>query len=107
MKYPLRGVDTQPVWLHHPRFQRKNNKILDNIEIIFLCNRIIKNIILNYIPYEIIIRDDWDRPWINNRIKKLINDTFQRYLHGNKGPKLVNKVKFLHDELKSLIEAEK
>ena len=95
------------VWLHHPRFQRKSNKILNNIEIVFLCNRIIKNILLNYIPYEIIICDDWDPPWINNRIKELINDTFQCYLHSNNGPKLVNKVKLLHNELKSLIEANK
>ena len=54
--------------------------------------------------------DDRDPPWINNRVKEIIyekNDTFQCYLHGNKDPKLFNKVKYLQNELKSLIEANK
>ena len=42
-----------------------------------------KNILSNYIPHEIINCDDQDPPWINNRVKELINekqDTFQCYL---------------------------
>ena len=35
------------------------------------------------------------------------NDTFQCYLHSNKDPKLFNKVEYLQNELKSLIEANK
>ena len=62
----------------------------------------LKNNISNYIPHEIIICDD--------RVKELINeknDTFQCYLHSNKDPKLFNKVEYLQNELKSLIEANK
>ena len=33
-----------------------------------------KNIVSNYIPHETIICNDRDPPWINNNIKKLIND---------------------------------
>ena len=75
---------------------------------VFLFNRTIKNILSNYIPHEIIICDDRDPPWINNKVKELINeknDTFQCYLHSNKDPKLFNKVEYLQNELKSLIEA--
>ena len=35
------------------------------------------------------------------------NDTFQCYLHSNKDPKLFNKVEYLQNELKSLIEVNK
>ena len=58
---------------------------------VFLYKRTIRNILSNYIPLEIIICDDRDPPWIDNRVKKLINekiDTFQSYLHINKDPKL-------------------
>ena len=77
---------------------------------VFLFNRTIKNILSNYIPHEIIICDDRDPPWINNRVKELINeknDTFQCSLHSNKDPKLFSKVEYLQNELKSLIEANK
>ena len=77
---------------------------------VFLFNRTIKNILSNYIPHEIIIYDDRDPPWIHNRVKELINeksDTFQCYLHSNKDPNLFNKVEYLQNELKSLIEANK
>ena len=85
-------------------------KNLDVNEMVFLFNRTIKNILSNYIPHEIIICDDRDPPWINNKVKELINeknDTFQCYLHSNKDPKLFNKVEYLQNELKSLIEANK
>ena len=77
---------------------------------VFLFNRTTKNILSNYIPHEIIICDDTDPPWTNNRVKELINekdDTFQFYLHSNKNPKLFNKVEYIQNELKSLIEANK
>ena len=38
----------------------------------FLFNRTIKNILSNYIPHEIIICDDRDPPWNNNRVKELM-----------------------------------
>ena len=48
--------------------------------------------------------------WIENTVKEPINEknnTFQYYLHSNKDPKLFNKVGYLQNELKSLIEANK
>ena len=54
--------------------------------------------------------DDRVPPWINNRVKEIINeknDTFRCYLHSNKDPKLFNKVEYLQNKLKSLIEANK
>ena len=75
-----------------------------------LIKLIMINYLSNYIPDEIIICDDRDPPWINNRVKELINeknDTFQCSLHSNKDPKLFSKVEYLQNELKSLIEANK
>ena len=75
-----------------------------------LFSRTIRNILSNYIPHEIIICDDRDPTWINNRVKELINEkdyTFQCYLHSNKDPELFNKVENLQNKLKSLIKADK
>ena len=85
-------------------------KYLEVNEMVFLFNRTIKKILSSYLPHEIIICDDRDPPWINNRVKEKINeknDTFQCYLHSNKDPKLFNKIEYLQNELKSLIEANK
>ena len=43
-------------------------------EKVYLFNKTIKNIVSNYISHETIICNDKDPPWINNNIKKLIND---------------------------------
>ena len=45
---------------------------LDINEIVSVCNTIVVNIMANFIAHEIIICDDWDPLWINNRITKLI-----------------------------------
>ena len=39
-------------------------------EMVSVFNTTIKNIMANFIPYETIICDDRDPPWINNKIKK-------------------------------------
>ena len=59
---------------------------LDINEMVSVCNTTIKNIMANFIPYEIIICDDRDPPWINNRIKKLIyerNSLYKDYRKNN------------------------
>ena len=48
-------------------------------EKVYLFNKTIKNIVSNYIPHETIICNDKDPPWINNNIKKLINDKNHAY----------------------------
>ena len=85
-------------------------KNLDVNGMVFWFNRAVRNILSNYIPHEIIICDERDPPLIHNRVKGLINeknDTFQCYLHSNKNPKLFNKVEYLQNKLKFLIEANK
>ena len=77
---------------------------------VFSFIRTIKNILSNYISHEIIVCDDRDPPWINSRVKELINeenDTFQCYLHSNTDSKLFNEVEYLQNELNSLIVGNK
>ena len=107
MKY---GIIRRPILVKLGRQSNSFFKDLDVNEMVFLFNRAIKNIISNYNPHEIIICDDRNPPWINNRVKELINeknDTFLCYLHSNKDPNLFNKVEYLQNELKPLIEANK
>ena len=79
-------------------------------EIVDLFNKTIKNILLNYIPHEKITCDDRDPPWINNKIKQLIqdiNNTYKSYILSNKNPQIFKKVKYLQNHLKLLTESNK
>ena len=38
-----------------------------------------KNILHNFIPHEVILFDDRDRPWINSSIRPLIQDKNEAY----------------------------
>ena len=72
-----------------------------------LFNRIIKNMLSNYIPHETIICDDKDPPRFNNNIKLLIqekNNTYKRYILSDKNPQILETVKSLQNQLKCLIE---
>ena len=56
------------------------------------------SILSNYIPYETITCDHRDPPWINNKIKQLIqeiNNTYRIYILSNKNPQIFEKVKYL------------
>ena len=58
-------------------------------EMVSLFNKTIKNILSNYIPHETITCDDRDSPWVNNKIKQLIqeiNNTYRIYILSNKNP---------------------
>ena len=48
-------------------------------EMVYLFNKTIKNILSNYIPHETITCDDRDPPWINNKIKQLIQEISNTY----------------------------
>ena len=53
---------------------------------VHLFNRTIKNILHNFIPHEIIIWDDRNSPWIDNSIRRLIqekNEAYQRFKRSN------------------------
>ena len=76
---------------------------------VFLFNRTFKNILSNYIFHETIICNYQDLPQINiksQRVNEKI-DIFQSYCHSSKDPKLFNKVEYLQNELKTLMEANK
>ena len=56
------------------------------------------SILSNYIPYETITCDHRDPPWINNKIKQLIqeiNNTYRIYILSNKNPQIYEEVKYL------------
>ena len=54
--------------------------------------------------------DDRDPPWINNKIKQLIqeiNNTYRIYILSNKNPQIFEKVNYLQNQLKLLTESNK
>ena len=56
------------------------------------------SILSNYIPYETITCDHREPPWINNKIKQLIqeiNNTYRIYILSNKNPQIYEEVKYL------------
>ena len=58
---------------------------------VYLFNKTIKNILSNYISHETITCDDTDPPWINKKIKKLIqeiNNTYRIYILSNKNSQI-------------------
>ena len=72
-----------------------------------MFNKIIKNIMSNYIPHETIICDDKDPPWINKDIKQLIldtNHTYKSYICNDKSLQFFNQLQFLQTKLRSLIK---
>ena len=56
-----------------------------------IFNRTVLNILSDFIPHEIIVYNDKDRPWFNNRIKTLIqekNATYNIFRHNKDNPDL-------------------
>ena len=61
----------------------------------------------NYISHEIITYDDRDPPWINKKIKQLIQkikNVYRSYILSNKNPQLFKKVKYLRNQLKPKVK---
>ena len=70
---------------------------------VYLFNKTIKNILSNYFPHETITCDDRDPPWINNKIKQLIqeiNNAYRTYILSDKYPQIFEKVKCLQNQFK-------
>ena len=58
------------------------------------------NIIHNFIPHERIVWENRDPPWMNNKIKQLINEknlAYKSYCHFNRDVFLLEKFKFLQN----------
>ena len=75
-----------------------------------IFNRTILNILRNFIPHEIIVCDNKDLPWFNNRIKSLIqekNATYKIYRHNKDNPDLIYRLQFLQERLITSIESSK
>ena len=78
-------------------------------KLIFLVD-IFLNILSNFIPHEIIVCDDKDPPWFNNRIKTLIqqkNATYKIYRHNKDNPDLIYRLQFLQERLSTSIQSSK
>ena len=77
---------------------------------VHLFNKTIKSIFSNYIPNETITCDDRDTPWINSKIKQLIQEidnTYRIYILINKSSQIFDKVNYLQNQLKVLSESNK
>ena len=73
---------------------------------LYLFNKPIKNILLNFIPHETITFDDRDPPWINSQVKHLINEKnamYKNYLKNNKSNQSFETFQSFQSQLSSLI----
>ena len=79
---------------------------LDINDKVHLFNKTIRNILSNFIPHETITFDDRDPPWINNRVKHLINEKnaiYKNYLKNNKSNQSFATFQSFQSQLSSLI----
>ena len=79
-------------------------------EKVYLFNNTIENIVSNYIPHETIICKNRDPPWINNNIKKIINDknrAHASYRLNENNSSTFQHFQFLQSRLNSIIEKSK
>ena len=74
-------------------------------EMVNILNETISNVLNNYIPHETIIYDDQDPPWINNKVKKVIQEKNQ--LFSRVKSTINNSTLFLQDNLNDLIGTSK
>ena len=74
-----------------------------------IFNEIMSNVLNNYIPHETIICDHQDPPWINNRVKKAMQEknSFLAELNQILIMKLLKKLQFLQNKLNDLINTVK
>ena len=78
---------------------------MDNI-----FNETISNVLENYILYETIIFDDQDPPWINNKVKKTMEENYQLFSKvksNSSNGTLLKKLQCLQSKLNDLINTAK
>ena len=83
---------------------------LDMNQKVHLLNQTIKNILCNYIPYETVTCDDRNPPWINSKIKGLIqekNIAKKCYFQNNKDIQLFRTFHCIQNLLTVTIEKSK
>ena len=84
-----------------------NKNVSENV---CIFNKSVLNVLSNFIPHEIILRDDKDPPWFNSRIKSLLQDKnkfFKSYRKNKTNLQLLNKLNFLQERLNGLITISK
>ena len=82
-----------------------NTSVNEKVDIF---NRTILNVLSNFIPREIIVCNDKDSTWFNNRIKTLIqekNASYKIYRHNKDIPDLIYSLQFLQERLGTSIES--
>ena len=75
-----------------------------------IFNETISNVLNNYIPHETIICDDQDPPWINNKVKKAMqekNQLFSRVQSNIYNGTLLKKLQCLQNKLNYLTDTAK
>ena len=75
-----------------------------------IFNETILNVLSNYIPHETLTCDDKDPPWLNSRIKSLLQDKNKLYKdirRSNTNAQLLNKLNHLQEQLNFLINRSK
>ena len=76
----------------------------------FYLTKRLRILFFNYVSHKTVTFDDRDPPWINKNAKQLHlgkNETHERYVKENKDPELLAKVKYLQNELNSIIKSNK
>ena len=79
-------------------------------EKVYICSHTILNMLSNFIWHEYIMCDDGDPPWFNSKIKHLIqekNNAYQLYRNNKVDACFRDRLNFLQDSLKYLIEMSK
>ena len=75
-----------------------------------IFNETILNVLSNYIPHETLTCDDKDPPWLNSRIKSLLQDKnklYKDFRRSNTNAQLLNKLNHLQEQLNFLINRSK
>ena len=84
------------------------NKHVNDMDNIF--NETTSNVLKNYIPHETIICDDQDPPWINNKVKKAMQENYQLFSKvksNSSNGTLLKKLQCLQNKLNDLINTAK
>ena len=90
--------------VHEFNWQRAFSNLNINERVSFF-NKTILNIVSTFIAHETVICDDRDPPWINTRIKNLINDKkilHKKYLRSGKNTKVLEEFKPLQNKIANL-----
>ena len=75
-----------------------------------IFNKSFLNVLSNFISHETILCDDKDPPWLNSRIKSLLqskNKIFKNYRQNKSNLQLINKLNFFQERLRDLITISK